>query len=299
MVVMNKLEIKNWVEANPKLVNMRESINYPGLFVLKYKKTVFYKDLWNRYLEKCRGTVIDADFNIVSMPFQKIYNFGIESSAPDLADDVGIDAYRKINGFMVGVTWHNGDILVSTTGSLDSDFCKMARDHIDVDVYRSVCQENPDLTFMFECVHENDPHIVPEKPGMYLIGYRKKSWGSRVTIDPVRIAVLGIQLGCLPVESFRTTVGELKKIVKDVSHEGFVMYSDDGLASKIKSQYYLTCKWVARNPNTEKLMGDKFKEQVEEEFYPLIDRIRENIVEYTALNEQHRLSWVRDFLEAE
>ena len=44
-------------------------------------------------------------------------------------------------------------------------------------------------------------------------------------------------------------------------------------------------KWVARNPNTDKLMDLKndIKERIEEEFYPLID-------------EQARLAWVRNEL---
>jgi hypothetical protein len=294
---MNKIELKNWVEKNPKLVKMRESVNYPGLFVLKYSKTVFYKNLWNRFLEECRGTVIDRDFNLVSYPFQKIYNYGIEKQAPKLSDDTVVDAYRKINGFMVSVTWHDGDILVSTTGSLDSDFCAMARELIDVGAYREICRANPRLTFMFECVHRNDPHIIPEEEGMYLIGYRLKEWDSPVKVDSHALAVFGIQFGCLPVLGVRTTVGELLKAVKNVRHEGFVAYTDDVQAFKIKSPYYLTSKWVARNPRTDKLMSDQIKQQIDEEYYPLVDKIRANIVEYTEMDEQARLAWVREALE--
>jgi hypothetical protein len=294
---MNKIEFKNWVEKNPKLVKMRESVNYPGLFVLKYTKKVFYDGLWNRFLEECRGTVIDKDFNIVSRPFTKVYNYGVEKQAPKLSDDTVIDAYRKVNGFMVSVTWHDGDILVSTTGSLDSDFCAMAREMINVDVYRAICRANPRLTFMFECVHRNDPHIIPEEEGMYLIGYRLKEWDSPVKVDSHALAVFGIQFGCLPVQGIRTTVGELLAAVKNVRHEGFVFYTEDGVGSKIKSPYYLVKKWVARNPRTDKLMSDQIKQQIDEEYYPLIDKIRENIVEYTEMDEQARLVWVREVLE--
>lgn len=294
---MNKIELKNWVERNPKLVKMRESVNYPGLFVLKYTNRVFYDGLWNRFLEECRGTVIDKDFNIVSRPFTKVYNYGIEKQAPKLSDDTVVDAFRKVNGFMVSVTWHDGDILVSTTGSLDSDFCAMAREMINVDIYRAICSANPRLTFMFECVHKNDPHIIPEEEGMYLIGYRLKEWDSTVKVDTHALAVYGIQFGCLPVQGFRTTVGDLLKIVKNVRHEGFVAYTDDGRAIKIKSPYYLTSKWVARNPRTDKLMSDQIKQQIDEEYYPLVDKIRANIDEYTAMDEQARLAWVREALE--
>lgn len=294
---MNKIELKNWVENNPKLVKMRESVNYPGLYVLKYTNRVFYDDLWNRFVEECRGTVIDRDFNIVSRPFTKIYNFGIEKKAPKLAEDVVVDAWRKVNGFMCAVTWYNDDILISTTGSLDSDFCAMARELIDVEKYRAVCSAWPNMTFMFECVHRDDPHIIPEQEGMYLIGYRSKDWDSKTKIDPKSLEIFSRQLGTLPVEYSRVTVGELSAMTKACRHEGFVFYTEDGKSSKIKSPYYLTSKWVARNPRTDKLMRDDFKQSIDEEYYPLVDKIRENIEAYTAMDEQTRLAWVREVLE--
>jgi hypothetical protein len=42
----------------------------------------------------------------------------------------------------------------------------------------------------------------------------------------------------------------------------------------------------------------EFKEQIDEEYYPLLEHIRENIVEYTAMDEQARLAWVRNYMEA-
>lgn len=294
---MDKNALKQFVENNPKLVTMRPAGD--GIFVLKYKKTVFFDNLWNDYLEECRGTIVDADFNVISRPFTKIYNYGVEAKAPVLADSTMVTAYRKINGFMVAVTWYNGDILVSTTGSTDSDYVKMARELIDTEAYRKVCKLNEGITFMFECVHENDPHIVPELPGMYLLGYRNNTWDSVVNIDPDVLGKLAEQFGTLPVQHTKISIGLLQKAVKLVKHEGFVFYTDDGVSAKIKSPYYLTSKWVARNPRTDKLtnMQNDIKKNLDEEYYPLVDAIRANIVEYTAMDEQARLAWVRNFVE--
>jgi hypothetical protein len=266
-----------------------------GLFVLKYTRKVFYDNLWNDFIAECRGTIVDKDFNIVQRPFTKIYNYGIEKEAPVLNDDDSITAYRKINGFMVAVTWHDGKLLISTTGSTENDYVNMARELIDVERYSEMCHGYNDITFMFECVHRNDPHIIPEKEGMYLLGYRVKEWESTVEIDPWILKALAVDFGTIPVEHYETTVGELKKLVKEVKHEGFVFYTDDGVSAKIKSPYYLTSKWVARNPNTDKLVDLKkdIKHNLDEEYYPLVDMIRANIVEYTAMDEQGRLAWVR------
>jgi aryl-alcohol dehydrogenase-like predicted oxidoreductase len=157
-----------------------------------------------------------------------------------------------------------------------------------------------DMTFMFECVHPADPHIVPEKPGMYILGYREKTWGSKVGHEPAVLEQLGEMFHCFVPECHHVTVAALKSMAKTVKHEGFVFYDENGVGAKIKSPYYLTSKWVARNPRTDKLvdMNKDIKQNLDEEYYPLVDAIRENIAEYTALDEQARLAWVRNYMEA-
>ena len=300
-----KDQLKKFVEDNPKLVSMKPAGD--GIYVLKYKKKVFFDNLWNDYLEECRGTIVDADFNVVSRPFTKVYNYGIEAKAPVLAPETMVSAYRKVNGFMVAMTWHNGDILVSTTGSTSGDFVDMARAMMIKEQswanWQSAVSMNRGYTMMFECVHPNDPHIIPEDAGMYFLGWRENSWESQVNgfgfnvADHWRKFALGV-LHCKYPEMIQMTVGNLVEHTKNVRHEGFVFYTAEGVSSKIKSPYYLTSKWVARNPRTDKLVNlqNDIKHNIDEEYYDLIDKIRANIVEYTAMDEQARLSWVREQL---
>lgn len=292
---MELQELRQYVEANPQLVRVRPSESYPELSVLKYSKRVFFDGLWNDYLEECRGLVIDRDWNLVSYPFTKVYNYGVESRAPRLPGDTVVDAYRKVNGFMVAVTWHGDDILVSTTGSLDSPYVALARELIEpnLELYRETCRAYDRYTFMFECVHPSDPHIVPEVSGMYLLGLRPKVLGAPLVVSNA----LAEKFGAFAVEHTRCTVDELQETVRRVQHEGFVFYTEDGVCSKIKSPHYLVSKFVSRNPRTDKLMRPNIKQSLDEEYYPLIDAIQANITEFTALDEQSRLAWVRRFLE--
>lgn len=300
---MFKDELKAYVLANPKLVKMREAGD--GLFVLKYSKKVFYDNLWDKYLEECRGTIVDADFNVVSRPFTKIYNYGIEHQAPVLDDATMVTAFRKVNGFMVAVTVRKGDLLVSTTGSTSGQYVDMAREmmaeHAPLTDWQLALStaDTKGMTFMFECVHPNDPHIIPEESGMYLLGYRENSWDSRVGYNPFVLQDLASQLKCYTPVGTVQTVGGLKALTKEVKHEGFVFYTEDGVSAKIKSPYYLTSKWVARNPRTDKLVDLKndIKHNLDEEYHNLVDAIRANIVEYTAMDEQARLAWVRKQME--
>jgi hypothetical protein len=298
---MFKEELKKYV-ADSGLVNMKEAGD--GIYVLKYKKKVFYDNLWNEYIAECRGTIVDADFNLVTYPFTKIYNYGIEKEAPVLADDTKVTAFRKVNGFMVACTWYKGDVLVSTTGSTDSDYVKMAKEMMLThqswaDWQLAFNRSDMDgMTFMFECVHPDDPHIVPEKAGMYILGYRENEFGSKIGHDPFMLMELGRTFNCFVPESVTTNMARVKEMAKECKHEGYVFYTEDGVSAKIKSPYYLTSKWVARNPRTDKLvdLNKDIKHNLDEEYYPLVDAIRANIVEYTAMDEQARLAWVREQL---
>jgi hypothetical protein len=295
-------ELKKYV-AESGLVQMRPA--GANIFVLKYKKKVFYDGLWNDYIAECRGSIVDTDFNLVAYPFTKIYNYGIEKEAPVLSDDTKVTAFRKVNGFMVAMTWHNGDILVSTTGSTDSPYVAMAKEMMLKHMPWADWQlalgngECKDLTFMFECVHPDDPHIIPEKAGMYLLGWRENVFGSKIMHDPYMLMDFARDtLNCYWAESVTTNMARLKQMAKECKHEGFVFYTDEGVSAKIKSPYYLTSKWVARNPRTDKLvdLNKDIKHNLDEEYYPLVDAIRANIVEYTAMDEQARLTWVREHL---
>lgn len=293
---MDKESLRMFVEGNTSLVSKK--LAGDGIYVIKYKKKVFYDNLWNDYLQECRGTIVDEDFNIVQYPFTKIYNYGIEDKAPKLDETAQVTAYRKVNGFMAAVTWYNGDILISTTGSTDSDYVGYVREMIgeELDFYRMVCQQNPEYTYMFECCHPIDPHIVPEENGMYLLGVRKKEYGSQVEVGKWMEGAAFL-LRCKLPESYSVTLKELIQMSKECKHEGFVFYTEDGVSAKIKSPYYLVKKFVARNPRTDKLMRPDIKNNMDEEYYPLIDAIQANIEAYTSLDEQARLQWVRDFLE--
>ena len=301
---MFKDDLAKYVVENPKLVSMKPAGE--GIYVLKYKRKVFYDGLWNEYLAECRGSIVDSDFNLVTYPFTKIYNYGIEKEAPVLAPDTKVTAFRKVNGFMVAMTVHNGELLVSTTGSTDSDYVGYAKEmmttHAPLTDWRIILgtADCEGMTFMFECVHPNDPHIIPEKSGMYLLGARENTWGSKIVHDPFVLQDLSRMLNCFHAESVTTNMARLEEMAKECKHEGYVFYTEDGISAKIKSPYYLTSKWVARNPRTDKLvdLNKDIKHNLDEEYYPLVDAIRANIVEYTAMDEQARLTWVRNFIGA-
>lgn len=279
--------LKNYVNSNPQLVTKR-SIGL-DLYLLKYKNQVFFKNAFNQFLEECRGTIVDRDFNLVSYPFKKIYNYGIESRAPRIPLSTTVTAYRKINGFFAAATWHNKDLLVSTTGTIDSEFAHMAREHLG-DSVTEECKQNPNFTYLFEICDPRDPHIIMEAPGAYYLGRREKVW--RSLLDHSNLETIGTRINCFTPDKFECSLRELMDQVKIVPHEGFVWFTNSGISAKIKSPFYLVQKALARKKDILSLN----KKIIPEEYYPLVDHLLEINSEFSLLTEQERLSYIRNYL---
>jgi hypothetical protein len=268
--------------------------------VVKYARKCFYDGIWNEYLEKCRGLVVDKEFNIVVHPFDKIYNYRIEQQCPKFSLDETVTAFRKINGFMVSMTWYNDRLLISTTGSLDSTYVKMVEDMIKDNRknFENHCRLYQDYTFLFECCHLDDPHIIPEELGLYLLGWREKNLDSKLEYDVYLLNSYRFYLNTNLVEYYSKTLSELVWMSKNVKNEGFVFYTEDGRAAKIKSPYYLVKKFLARCKNTNKILAKDAKQRYPEEFYGIIDAVRADIDNFTLLSEQERLCYIRNLFSS-
>ena len=80
---------------------------------------------------------------------------------------------------------------------------------------------------------------------------------------------------------------------KQAKHEGFVVYGQTSrTALKIKTPYYLVLKVAARKKDIMSLN----KQNVDEEFYELIEHLRSIESEFNAMDEQSRLDYMRKFL---
>lgn len=303
---MKDVELFDWIAANPGLAQLKESVSRPGLAVAKYKRKVFYDDLWNRQLEECRGAVFDIQTKkIVVLPFRKIYNYGIDPKSPKFDDSEYCHAYRKVNGFMLAITLVEGAITLSTTGSLDSDFVGYGWDLIrkmdrsEYDNFALFLSRHPGMTHMFEAVHPTDPHIIPEVEGLYYLGSRYHDTASEIVyipeVDPGGSGFALAKSGVFVLRPQMMTVGELKAMAMKVDHEGFVFYTSTG-AAKIKSPYYLAAKLFARAGNLDRLLNGKAKDYLDEELWPLVDAVKADRENFAVLDEQSRLTYCRDIL---
>lgn len=300
---INREELKNFVLNNPRLVTRKESARYPGLFVLKYTRRVFFDNLWDQHemLKHCRGLVVDADFSVVQLPFEKIFNYQENDAGLNWNPRTFVGVTRKVNGFMASVGVYGGKLLISTTGSLDSDFVGYAEAYLkNIDPSKL----NPHATYMFEICHPDDPHIIPEKHGAYLLAiimYGSEYYSFDSVLIQVENEYSTIQhIGNfadieewnnpLPIMRFEDAV----KMARDASHEGYVICNlNNNERIKIKSKAYLFQKLVARKADIMALN----MQRVEEEFHPLIAMLKKDEA-FKVMPEQDRLEYMRNLLNS-
>jgi hypothetical protein len=303
-VRINPVDLKDFVENNPKLVKRRESKRWPGLYVLKYAANVFYDALWDghEFIKYARGLVVDANYNTIVKPFTKVFNYGENGTTIDRDEECVV--VRKVNGFMGVATYRplvSNQIIYSTTGSLDSDYVDLIEKHVSQ--YEDYIKNNPNCSFIFEICDETDPHIIKEQLGAWLIGacvYSGSDNGVTETLESVLDHVATV-MGCMRPESFYgIRFSDVVQMSKECNHEGYMVYGNNGTALKIKSPHYLTTKFLARC-NSDKLLdriaeNKQSRKNIDEEYYPLLDAIIADINNFKALDEQGRISYVENFL---
>jgi len=283
-----------------------------GLSVFKYAKKVFYDALWNTdpLLLEARGIVLDDAGNKVIWPFTKVFNYNENNAGVNLMMDTPIIAPRKVNGFMAACRYWNGELIVSTTGSLDSDFAKMARKHIEaLPDFKALCEFAEDHTLLFEICDEADPHIVEEEVGAYLIGARYMTTGAYFgqMLNESALDAMAMYIGADRPEVFYGTFGQLWHMVRECRHEGWmVILAETGeTVMKIKSPHYLSKKFLMRmgQKKVTAMFEDKdeFIKTIDEEFYPVVHYITRwwDAEKWQATSEADRRAVIEKYFEKE
>lgn len=272
-----------------RMVNVR--LNKTGrLAIFKYSKRVFYDYLWHEggaELLDARGIVLEVgSWKVVQRPFRKAFNFselcvGVQNSLLDRP----VVAPRKINGFMAAVSCHEEKLLVTTTGAFDSPFVDLAKKRL-----QNACMTNPfsytrGHTYLFEICDPSDPHVIPELPGVYLIGKIENESGvmtSEKELDKEARHFVAFGFDVKRPAWSVMSVRDVLDLSAYADHEGFMARDlDTGeFLFKAKTKSYLARKLMIRGKfflDPDRSGKRALLKKVEEEFYPLVDMIFDQI----------------------
>ena len=297
-----KFNVEDLVEQGLVRKKTYTTGEFEGLSVLKYSKKVFYNNLWNKdkRLLDCRGMVVDSEDNIIVWPFTKVFNLYENNTKVDR--DKIVIAPRKINGFMCAVSVYNGKPIYSTTGSLDSEFAKMAKFMIeDQMIPEFEFEEN--FTCIFEICHPEDPHIIREDIGVYLIGIRDNISGEMLSEKSLDSSaeVGGFYRPEVQIAQF----DYIYQLSKSCKHEGFMIidHQTGETLCKLKSNHYLSKKAIMRlgQAKVDDMFDnpEKFKQRIDEEFYGITDYVVKTVdkEQWKTYNDQQRRAFIEKYFE--
>lgn len=314
--VYNKLNEQVGTKVTP-LISYKSN-DTETLRIYKYGKKVFFNNLWhlNPLLNRARGLVLDANGQIIQHPFTKVFNFNENGSGLDIPNDKKVIAATKENGFLGCITKWNNELLITTTGSFDSDFTNYIKDfimnknfeHYESRLYSNLMKylSNNDQTLMFEVIHPSDPHIIKyesHEMGLKLIGARGKGFEDK-ELPEEKLDEIGKLINVKRPPWFEIEYGTLKDLVRDSNLEGYMVRDIDSQDTllKFKTPYYLTTKFIGRmsasNINFMYSNPNKFKENVDEEYYDLVDLITTSVSKEDFLSHDsiEKISIVRDLI---
>ena len=230
-----------------------------GIFdTFKYSRKVMYDYLWDKepLTMECRGHVYDnRNGKLVQAAPRKSFNYLENGWWSDVELSQDVIMYKKINGFMACATIHEDRLVVSTTGSTTSEYAKWAKQAILNENNYSFAFFSENDTTLFEIVLSQDPHIVDEPCGVYLLGFRTKDDGHFIPIADKH-------------HYLQMELGDALEFVSLDRGEGYMVYKVDELGSidtnnccKLKTPYYVQKKKLMRqNKNNTELMYNKPEE---------------------------------------
>lgn len=284
-----------------------------GFKIYKYSKKVHFKRLWKAHptLEKARGIALDMAANIIIHPFDKVYNYGEYDAGSQVKPDQNVQVVEKLNGFLGCISKHpfRNELLISTTGSLSSDYIEYIKHFVDETKEKELLNyfKNNKTTLMFEVIHPDDKHIIEyddKQNGLWLIGAR----GLQVKDQPFTEAALdqlGKDLNFRRPFWYEAKFGDVLESLQNSELEGFMIRNaeDHNPIMKIKTNYYLVTKFVGRmGPKMVENMfknPEQFKEQkMDEEFYPIVDKIVKKTTpeEFVNMEQKLRVEFVRNIV---
>ena len=134
------------------------------IYIYNYSKSCAIEGVWNEATLQCRGVIVDKDYNILSRPFDKFFNY------EEIEDKSSIHggaarAYEKIDGSL-GITYWIGDTpYIATRGSFNSDQAVHATNilHTKYKDCFPLMRSLKDYTFLFEIVYPENRIVVDYK----------------------------------------------------------------------------------------------------------------------------------------
>lgn len=217
------------------------------LILFSYTRECQFKrpEEWNWFERVSRGLVMSIKGEVVARPFDKFWNYGevLPTGKP-------VEVTEKMDGSLVVVFAHKGEIRAVTRGSFDSEQAQWASQYINDHLDLRFLLADTKVTLLFEVIYPENQIVVDYKgrEDLVLLGVRNVCGEGDWWHSSVKLLANSYKLS-LPKTYEVKSVDELLEMAKTLGpeHEGWVVRYDDGTRVKVKGATYLELhKWIGK-----------------------------------------------------
>lgn len=219
------------------------------LVLYNYTDKCTFEGAWDDKTLQSRGIIFDSSSGeTASFVMPKFFNLGENEITllKNLPLNMDYEIFDKVDGSMITVSHHKGQLIVATRGSFESEQAKIAQSILSEKDYLSKLDKN--ISYIFEVVYPENRM----SPGAYLVinygdmrdlilltAYNKNERGAE--LNRADLEKEAARLGCPIAVKFDCTIEEAIELQKTlpVEREGFVVRFANGLRVKIKGEEYL------------------------------------------------------------
>jgi len=168
MIYEDKMYVRDILDVDLLESHVRKGYvtarNHPHLplTVFNYTPKAVYEPLWDEVTLRCRGLIADNSGLVVGNCMHKFFNYG-EPNAQNIDLSGPVQVTDKLDGSMGSVIFYQGELVVATRGSFESEQAKWAYDFISrnkelYDAFRVICSEN--VTAVVEIIYPANRIVV-------------------------------------------------------------------------------------------------------------------------------------------
>ena len=239
-----------------KLVRTKRLLD--NVVSFNFTRDAFYDQKWNSLTTTARGLFVDLDKReIVARSFNKFFNIEEreETSLKGICNNIEfpVNVYKKENGFLGIVSIYNDKLFVCSKSTNKGPFAEMFRSTLvktlkksGIKKLKEMLRANPEQSFVFECIHHEDPHIIKYAEDFVCLLEVFENTLEEKHVTYKELSTISEELAC-PVKEIYKVISNKEDLVewimqvqKDdtIKFEGFVAEGANNFKFKIKSNYY-------------------------------------------------------------
>lgn len=249
------------------------------LWVYNYSQVCQYDNSWDELLLKCRGLILDKDFNIIAKGFDKFFNLS-EHKSEEIPYHLPFEVFNKRDGSLITLFYYNNQWILASRGSFTSDQAIKAQELIKK---YNINQLDKNLTYCFE-IHYKENQIVVnygDYEGLVLLAAFNSKTNEEISYDEL------LKLNGFDIVERYDGIKDINKLkeLEEPNKEGFVIRFSNGFRIKIKFDEYVFLHKIITGVSTitvweylsEGKPFDELLEKTPDEWYMWLKEISKNL----------------------